>query len=105
MVFADFDTVGTMRDSTAQILPLPAEVIAQIKSSTAITSLSSVVIGLVENSLDAGARKIEISVDYHRGQCTVEDDGIGIPPLEFSNNGGLGKPYRKSLNPAQKLMN
>lgn len=84
-----------MLNSTAQILPLPADVVAQIKSSTAITSLSSVVIGLVENSLDAGARKIEIIVDFRRGQCTVEDDGSGIPPLEFSDTGGLGKPYRK----------
>ncbi|MCJ1269263.1 DNA mismatch repair protein [Lobaria immixta] len=96
MVFADSDIVGIMRDSTAQILPLPAEVVAQIKSSTAITSLSGVVIGLVENSLDAGARKIEIRVDFHRGQCSVEDDGSGIPPLEFSNNGGLGRPYHTS---------
>lgn len=93
-----------MLDSTAQILPLPAEVVAQIKSSIAITSLSSVVVGLVENSLDAGARKIEISADFRRGQCTVEDDGGGIPPLEFSNNGGLGKPYRKSLDPVYDLM-
>lgn len=89
-----------MLNNTAQILPLPAEVVAQIKSSTIITSISTVVTGLIENSLDAGARKIEISVDFRRGQCTVEDDGSGIPPLEFSNNGGLGKPYRKSLNPA-----
>lgn len=87
-----------MLDCTAQILPLPAEVVAQIKSSIALTSLSSVVVGLVENSLDAGARKIEINADFRRGQCTVEDDGCGIPPLEFSNNGGLGKPYRKSLD-------
>lgn len=85
-----------MLDDKARIRPLPAEVVAQIKSSTAITSLSGVVTGLVENSLDAGARRIEISVDFRRGQCTVEDDGSGIPPLDFSNNGGLGKPYRKS---------
>lgn len=92
-----------MVDCAAQILPLPAEVVAQIKSSTAITSLSGVIIGLVENSLDARARKIEISVDFRRGQCSVEDDGSGIPPLEFSSNGGLGKPYRKLLNLVQNL--
>lgn len=78
----------------APILPLPVEVAALIKSSVAITSLGGVVIGLVENSLDAGARKIEVSVDFRRGACTVEDDGHGIPPMEFSHCGGLGKPHR-----------
>ncbi|MCJ1469680.1 DNA mismatch repair protein [Pseudocyphellaria aurata] len=87
-----------MLGGAGQILPLSAETVAQIKSSTAITSLSSVVIGLVENSLDAGARKIEISVDFRRGHCTVEDDGCGIPPLEFSENGGLGRPHHTSKN-------
>ena len=84
-----------MPENPAQIKPLPAEVAAQIKSSTAIPSLSSVVLGLVANSLDAGARKVDISVDFGRGSCVVEDDANGIPSSEFGENGGLGKPYRK----------
>ncbi len=83
-----------MLNGVAPISPLPAEVAAQIKSSTAITSLGGVIIGLIENSLDAGARKIEASVDFRRGGCIVEDDGKGISPLEFSESGGLGKRYR-----------
>ena len=83
-----------MLNEITPILPLPAEVAAQIKSSTTITSLNSVVIGLVKNSLDAEARRIEVSVDFRRGGCIVEDDGNGIPPIEFSEKGGLGKPYR-----------
>lgn len=83
-----------MLNHIAPILPLAAEVAAQIKSSIAITSLNDVVAGLVKNSLDAGAQKIEVSVDFHRGGCVVEDDGNGIPPMEFSDKGGLGKPYR-----------
>ena len=74
-----------------KILPLPTDVAAQIKSSTTIPSLASVVLGLVENSLDAGSRRIEINVDFRRGSCTVEDDGIGVAPEEFEESGGLGK--------------
>lgn len=83
-----------MLQAIAPILPLPVDVAAQIKSSAAITSLGGVVIGLVENSLDAGATKIEANVDFRRGACIVEDDGHGISPSEFSDCGGLGKPYR-----------
>jgi hypothetical protein len=82
--------------STAQtpsILPLPAEVVAQIKSSIAIVSLTSVVLELFKNSLDARAAKIEATIDFARGACTVEDDGLGIAPCEFGEDGGLGKLY------------
>ncbi|KAF1983055.1 hypothetical protein K402DRAFT_456882 [Aulographum hederae CBS 113979] len=80
----------------AQIQQLPAEVIAQIKSSTIITSLGEVIVNLVKNSLDAGASKIEVQVDYRRGGCIVEDDGLGVPPSEFKEEGGLGKLYHTS---------
>ncbi|EON62760.1 hypothetical protein W97_01985 [Coniosporium apollinis CBS 100218] len=75
------------------ILPLPAEVIAQLKSSITITDLNDVVLELLKNSLDAGATKIEVTVDLRRGGCIVEDNGLGIPPREFRDDGGLGKQY------------
>jgi DNA mismatch repair protein MLH3 len=75
------------------IKPLPGNVVAQIKSSTVITSLNGVAYGLVQNSLDAQASRINLSVDYRRGNCTVEDNGQGIPPLYFHEDGGLGKLY------------
>ncbi|KAM3072553.1 DNA mismatch repair protein [Clarireedia jacksonii] len=78
------------------IQQLPPDVIAQIKSSSTITSLNGVVLELVKNSLDASCSKVDITVDYSRGDCTVEDDGLGIPPLEFGSNGGLGKPHHSS---------
>ena len=80
---------------TSSILPLPPEVAAQIKSSTTITSLSTVILGLLANSLDADARRVDINVDVRRGTATVEDDGDGIPPKEFGEFGGLGKPSRE----------
>lgn len=73
------------------IKPLPGDVVAQIKSSVTVTSLNSVVIGLIKNSLDAEATKINISVDYSRGNCSIEDNGIGINPSEFKDDGGLGQ--------------
>ncbi|KAI4172239.1 MAG: hypothetical protein LQ343_003674 [Gyalolechia ehrenbergii] len=76
------------------IQPLPQEVAAQIKSSRTISSLEHVTIGLVQNSMDAGATRIDVSVDFARGACTVEDDGWGISPEEFLDDGGLGKAYR-----------
>lgn len=81
--------------TTSSIVQLPREVVAQIKSSAAITSLTSVILGLVTNSLDAQANKITIDVDSAHGGCVVEDDGLGILPSEFTEDGGLGKLYRK----------
>jgi hypothetical protein len=86
-----------VRGSSSVILPLPTEVIAQIKSSVTITSLTFAILGLVQNSLDAQAKKINIDVDFRRGGCIVEDDGLGILPTEFDENGGLGKLYRRTM--------
>jgi DNA mismatch repair protein MLH3 len=80
------------------IQPLPSDVVAQIKSSTTITSLNGAVSELLKNSLDAGSTKVDISVDYSRGGCVVEDDGSGILPSEFGEMGGLGKLYRGHLS-------
>lgn len=80
------------------IKQLPEEVAAQIKSSVTISSLNSVVFGLAKNSLDADASKLNISVDYRRGNCSVEDDGHGIPPSSFQQD-GLGKLYYTSKYP------
>ncbi|KAL2264231.1 hypothetical protein VTK26DRAFT_63 [Humicola hyalothermophila] len=83
------------------IQPLPADVAAQIRSSAVITSLNDAVWGLVQNSLDAGASKISISVDYGRGNCSVEDDGLGITPSSFQEGGGLGQLHYTSKYPYQ----
>ncbi|KAM3498992.1 hypothetical protein MY10362_007724 [Beauveria mimosiformis] len=81
------------------IRPLPKDVIEKITSSSSIVSLNGAVCGLVRNSLDAGARKVNIVLDYVRGNCTVEDDGEGISAEEFSVNGGLAKPNNSSRFP------
>ncbi|KAF1922046.1 hypothetical protein BDU57DRAFT_486555 [Ampelomyces quisqualis] len=73
------------------IRPLPGHVAAQITSSAAIVSLSAAVLGLFQNALDAQATRLDATVDYARGACTVHDNGLGIPPLEFGDAGALGK--------------
>lgn len=82
-------------DRAPPILPLPADAVAQIKSSIGITSLNVVAVELLKNALDAHSEKIDITIDYCRGSCIVEDDGLGIPPLEFRERGGLGKLHRE----------
>ena len=83
---------NTMDAGAGRILPLPPEVAAQVKSTTIITSLTDLVLGLVKNSLDAAASQIEIEVDLSKGYCSVEDDGTGIAPMNFTERGGLGRP-------------
>ncbi|WQF82395.1 hypothetical protein CDEST_07409 [Colletotrichum destructivum] len=78
------------------IKPLPEDVIRRIRSSATVTSINGVVCALVKNALDAHATRLNITVDYSRGNCVVEDDGLGILPLEFREPGGLGKQHHTS---------
>ena len=93
--FLEIGILSPMANTTPSIVPLAPEVAAQIKSSITISSLTTVVLGLLANSLDADARRVDINVDLRRGAASVEDDGNGIPPKEFAENGGLGKPHRE----------
>lgn len=79
--------------STIKLLPLESQL--QIKSSLTITSLNDAVIGLIKNSLDAQAQAVHVEVDFARGNCLVEDDGVGIPAAEFEASGGLGLMHRE----------
>lgn len=76
------------------IKQLPQDAIDKIKSSVTITSLNGVVGCLLKNSLDASASKIQVTIDYRKGNCSVEDNGHGISPAEFQQHGGLGKLHR-----------
>jgi len=76
---------------TPRITLLPEDVQAQIKSSLQITTINEVVEELVKNALDALASTVRIEVDFAKGFCSVLDDGVGIPSMEFLQSGRLAQ--------------
>jgi DNA mismatch repair protein MutL len=63
---------------TVKIQPLPPEVINLIAAGEVIDSLAAVVRELAENSLDAGATRIVISIAPQKWQVQVADNGTGM---------------------------
>ncbi|CAK7564502.1 MAG: DNA mismatch repair protein [Sporothrix epigloea] len=81
---------------------LPGAAAAKLKSSTIVASLNEATLGLLRNSLDAGASYVTVQVNYDCGGCLVEDNGSGIPAAEFLPGGSLGELHCTSKYPPKQ---
>ena len=59
-----------------ETLSVPTQ--AKLRSTQILTSLPQIVSELLQNSLDAGAKSIEIGLNTQEWFCWVKDDGCGI---------------------------
>jgi len=65
-------------NSPNAIHSLPFQTRSLLRSTTILTSLPQLISELIQNSLDAGASRIEVGVDVEQWQCWVRDDGHGM---------------------------
>ncbi|KAK0190644.1 hypothetical protein F5146DRAFT_930734 [Armillaria mellea] len=65
-------------DQTKGIELLPASTQSKIRSTQILTSLPQIVSELIQNSLDAGARHVDVGIDCDGWTCWVRDDGTGM---------------------------
>lgn len=61
-----------------EITPLPQRTRSILRSTVILSSLVQVVSELVQNSLDAKARSIQVGIDCDDWSCWVQDDGTGF---------------------------
>lgn len=70
------------------ISPLPLATTSLLRSTLVIPSLPSLLVELVQNSLDARATQINLGVDLDRWTIKCEDNGSGIAWSDLSKVGG-----------------
>lgn len=64
--------------ASSALQKLDSETRSKIRSTQILTSLPQIVSELVQNSLDAGAKNVEIGMDMTEWACWVRDDGTGM---------------------------
>lgn len=73
---------------------LPSETRALLRSTVILTSLPQIVSELCQNALDAGARHVDVGVDFDDWSCWVRDDGSGISAQDLNHIGSSGDAGR-----------
>lgn len=87
-------------DSSPAIKPISKSVVHRICSGQVIFDLSSAVKELVENSLDAGATSVEVSLKaYGEEWFKVTDNGCGISPANFQVSYSRGRSFFPQFPP------
>jgi DNA mismatch repair protein MLH3 len=59
--------------------PLPEQTVSLLRSSLGLSSISHVLLELVQNSIDAQSKSISILLEEETWSIAVLDDGLGIP--------------------------
>ncbi|ODQ50594.1 hypothetical protein SAICODRAFT_73368 [Saitoella complicata NRRL Y-17804] len=72
---------------------LPDATVQHLRSSVNITSLAQCVSELAQNSIDAGATSVDVTVSLSRSSVTVADNGTGILPEDMDK---IGQRYATS---------
>jgi DNA mismatch repair protein PMS2 len=86
-----------MGGASPAIKPIGKSVVHRICSGQVIFDLSSAVKELVENSLDAGATTVEVSLKaYGEEWFKVADNGAGISPSNFQARANQIPPFFQS---------
>ncbi|KAL1946475.1 hypothetical protein VTO73DRAFT_14579 [Trametes versicolor] len=63
---------------SGHITYLPSSTQSQLRSTQILTSLPQIISELVQNSLDANAHSVDVTLDPAEWECSVRDDGAGI---------------------------
>uniref|UniRef100_A0A0W0GAP6 MutL C-terminal dimerisation domain-containing protein n=1 Tax=Moniliophthora roreri TaxID=221103 RepID=A0A0W0GAP6_MONRR len=74
---------------------------AKLRSTQILTSLPQIVSELLQNSLDAKARRIEIGVNCEEWTCWVTDDGQGMSRDDLTLLGSSGR-YEQTIPGSSK---
>lgn len=80
-----------MNEGEKTINYLPISTQSKLRSTQILTSLPQIISELIQNSLDAGARQVDIGVDCEEWECWVRDDGIGIKKDDLRRLGKGGR--------------